>query len=469
MPYFSHLQKSVLDVSEWADMRQEQGFKVTSIIRRVERELDRARNELSAMQPTAAMLEQEPNDLESIRALRPQGPGNATLPSGTKNKEANREISVSSDRPRRLWDTFKTIGLRDRMKGAWLGRAAGCTLGAPVEGWEVDKIEKLAHRCGVPFPPIDFWPDHPAARYTINVSLASLKGQMKFVPTDDDLAYTILGLLILERYGLDFTTEDVAEMWLEHIPIAWSAEEVTIKNLNAGIPPAKAADKNNPYQEWIGADIRSDPWAYAAPGWPEKAAEFAYRDASLSHRQNGIYGAMFFAAAISAAFAVDDPIEALRIGLTEIPQKCRLANDVTWALETGPSLKDWRDARQKVDERFGPMSEAHTNNNACLTVFGLVLGNGNFTKTIGNIVAMGLDNDCTAATAGSLLGAVVGIKNIPAHWWKPFRNRTKTYLRELEWFSNTDLVNRFIAMARKTWNDSSEKRGLTQAKRPQGV
>ena len=31
-----------------------------------------------------------------------------------------------------------------------------------------------------------------------------------------------------------------------------------------------------------------------------------------------------------------------------------------------------------------------------------------FTRTISVTVAMGLDNDCTAATAGSLLGAVLG-------------------------------------------------------------
>ena len=66
---------------------------------------------------------------------------------------------------------------------------------------------------------------------------------------------------------------------------------------------------------WIGADIRSDPWGYAAPGYPEKAAEFAWRDATISHRRNGIYGAMYFSAAIAAAFATGDPVEALEAGL----------------------------------------------------------------------------------------------------------------------------------------------------------
>jgi len=264
-------------------------------------------------------------------------------------------------------------------------------------------------------------------------------------------SYTILGLLILEESGLDFTTEQVGEAWIKYLPVACTAEEVALRNLKAGVPAAKAGVKNNPFQEWIGADIRSDPWGYAAPGWPEKAAEFAYRDAYLSHRQNGIYGAMFFAAAIAAAFALDDPVKAIEAGLTEIPNGCRLAADVRWALDVGSQFADWREARRAVDVRFQGMHSVHTNNNACLTVFGLILGKRDFTKTIGTTVAFGLDNDCTAATAGSILGAVIGARGIPEHWWKPFRNKTRTYLNDHEWFANTELVARFMKVAGQVW------------------
>jgi ADP-ribosylglycohydrolase len=229
--------------------------------------------------------------------------------------------------------------------------------------------------------------------------------------------------------------------------MACTAEHIVLENLKRGIAPNCAAGVGNPYQEWIGGDIRSDPWGYAAPGWPEQAAEMAYRDAFLTHRQNGIYGAMFFAAAIAAAFALDDPMEALRVGLTEIPRDCRLAKAMRWAFNRAPKLKDWRHARAAVDTRFKGMHPVHTINNACLTLFGLYLGGRDFTKTIGITVAMGLDNDCTAATAGSLLGAVIGIDAVPPHWWKPFRNRTLTYLRGHRTFSNTDIVNRFAAAA----------------------
>ena len=84
---------------------------------------------------------------------------------------------------------------------------------------------------------------------------------------------------------------------------------IRIRSLpNQTFPADKAGEKNNPYREWIGADIRSDPWGYMAPADPEYAADMAYRDAFLSHRRQGIYGELFFSAAIAAAFALDDPV-----------------------------------------------------------------------------------------------------------------------------------------------------------------
>jgi ADP-ribosylglycohydrolase len=336
------------------------------------------------------------------------------------------------------------------MKGAWLGRAAGCTLGAPVELWPVERMERLAQQSGAAFPPEDYWPDHPnkdGVRYGASTVADYLRGSIKAVPVDDDLAYTILGLLILEEHGPEFTTADVAQAWLKYLPVACTAEEVALRNLKEGVDPSEAAVVDNPYQHWIGADIRSDPWGYACPGQPERAAAMAYQDAYLSHRQDGLYGAMLFSGAIAAAFALDDPIEAIEVGLTEIPKSCGLARDVKWALRAGESMTDHAQARAAVDKRFPGMHPVHTNNNACLTVFGLFLGEKDFTRTIGNVVAMGLDNDCTAATAGSLLGAVLGVDGIPGHWWKPFRNRCHTYLNGVPELKNTEVVERFLAAA----------------------
>ena len=198
-------------------------------------------------------------------------------------------------------------------------------------------MEKWATYIGDEFPPTDFWSrvDRPSGiRYEVSVREEFERGNIRHVPSDDDIGYTILGLLILEECGIDFKTADVAGKWQDYFiwECSYTAERITYDNLNRGVDAAQAGDVGNCDRQLIGADIRTDPWAYAAPGWPEKAAELAYRDASLSHRRNGIYGAMYFAAVISAAFTVDDPVEALHIGLEEIPSDCLLAREVSWAL-----------------------------------------------------------------------------------------------------------------------------------------
>ena len=417
----------------YTQLKHEYGAEgIPPILARAEAALRQALAEIKALSADPDLARREPNDLPGIRALRPQG-------------------------PRQLWRSFEASRYRERLAGALLGRMAGCTLGAPVECWPIERMEALARENGDEFPPTDYWryvPEPFTLRYKLSPREKYTRYKMDGVPVDDDLAYTLLGLLIAEEYGPGFSTEDVGRAWVRYLPYACSAENVALTNLKAGVEALHAAEVENPYCEWIGADIRSDPWGYLAPGWPERAAEMAYRDAYISHRRQGIYGEMFFSAAIAAAFAVDDPVEALQIGLTEIPQECALAQAVCWALEMAPKIKDYRQARAAVDERFCGMHIIHTINNACLTVWGITIGGRDFSRVIAETVAMGLDNDCTTATAGSIVGAVVGQAGIPAHWYQRFNDTVHSYLIGQPRFAISDLLQRFTAQALRTYGEA---------------
>jgi ADP-ribosylglycohydrolase len=315
-------------------------------------------------------------------------------------------------------------------------------------------MRRWAEYLGDPFPPQDYWSEAERPherRYEVSPRSHYTPPYMDGVPTDDDTIYTQLGLLILEDYGPDFTVEDVGEAWLKYLPYAHTAERVALNNLRKGMPAHQVAEIENPYVQYIGADIRSDPWGYAAPGWPEKAAALAYRDAYISHRRNGIYAAMYFSAVISAAFTVDDPMAALHIGLEEIPANCLLAREVRWALNEAGNIRDYREANEAVTARLAGMDRVHAINNACLTIWGLAIGGRDFSKIIGETVAMGYDNDCTAATAGSIAGAVFGSSAIPAHWSKNFNNKVISYLNGHSQFAIDDLVNRFAVQVEKVF------------------
>jgi ADP-ribosylglycohydrolase len=420
------LSELVSRLALYSQLQHEYGAKnISSILKRAERDLQSALAELKRLPIDEAMADREPNDLPSIKKLRPRG-------------------------PRRLWEGIDREQFEGKCEGALLGRMAGCTLGAPVEGWPIHRMKNLAKENGDAFPPKDYWSYvyYPKAlRYAVSPVEAYTRDKMKGVPVDDDVVYTLLGLLIAEDFGPDFTTEEVARAWLKYLPYAATAEAVALANLKKGVSAKKAAVKNNPYCEWIGADIRSDPWGYMAPGWPEKAAEMAYHDAFISHRRQGIYGEMYFSAVIAAAFTVSDPVEALEIGLSEIPRESAMARAVRWALKTAPQIRNYQMARDAVDRRFDGMSPVHTLNNACLTIWGLTIGGTNLSKAIGETVAMGLDNDCTAATVGSIVGAVVGKEGIPAHWYRNFNNTVHSYLIGKKRFSISGLAKRFARQA----------------------
>ena len=382
--------------------------------------------ELDALSNDDELAKAEPDDLQTILSLRPAG-------------------------SRRIWSALPD-DFRDRLEGSWLGRCAGCTLGSIVEGWTVERMERWAEYLGDEYPLVDYWSEAEQPhnhKYETSLREDFTSAKMDGVPTDDDLNYTLLGLMILEEYGIDFTTDDLGEAWVKYLPFAFTAEGIALANLRNGVPALQAAELENPYLNWIGADIRSDPWGYAAPGWPEKAAEIAYRDAYVSHRRNGIYAAMYFSAAISAAFTVNDPVDALKIGLEEIPANCLLAREVRWALDEAPAIANYRDAAAAIAERYTSMGGAHAINNTVLTVWGLTVGGDDFTKVIGETVAMGKDNDCTAATAGSIWGAVYGKSAIPKHWYKNFNNTVHTFLYHQSPFAIDDVIDRFITQAEK--------------------
>ncbi len=376
---------------------------------------------------------EEPESIQDIQALRPAG-------------------------PRRLLSAIPA-DFSERLRGAFYGRMAGCTLGAALEFEPIPAAKNWAERFGDTYPLTDYWSQvrNPEdTHYIVGKKKDLTKSCMDAVPPDDDTIYTLLGLLTLETYGPNFSEEDMAEIWKKYLPLGkefppgekgcWWGERTLLQNLLKGVPLPQAGLAGNPNLQNIAAWTRADSYGYVYPGWPEKAAELAYKDASINHRRNGVYGSMFMAATISAAFAVDDPVEAIRIGLTEIPENCMFAEGVRWALEQSP--RDYQEAFDLTWNRYARMFNGRALTNALHVVMGLMIGKKDFTKTIGETVAMSGDNDCTGATAGSILGAVIGLEKIPEHWIRPFQGRMHIYLKEMpEYLSLEDVCQRFEKLA----------------------
>jgi hypothetical protein len=241
------------------------------------------------------------------------------------------------------------------------------------------------------------------------------------MPEDDDTNYTMTGLAIMQQYGPGFTPQNVADFWLNNIPLlhTCTAERIAYRNFALLVPPPASAEFRNPYREWIGAQIRADFWGYTAAGNPELAAEFAWRDASISHVKNGIYGAMWVAAMTAAAFVTDDIPTIIRAGLAQIPAKCRLADAIESVLEWQEVDVDYDTTVYRIheiwDEKRGH-DWCHTISNAMIVTAGLLWGAGDYAQTICRAVQPCFDTDCNGATTGSILGILHGRSALPAAW-----------------------------------------------------
>lgn len=412
--------------------------------------------QLAELAPRPDFPFQEPSDLPDIRVARPAA--------------------------RRRWEEQRVAindKIADRIHGGWLGRCAGCALGKPLESppfmKSAENVKKYLQIAGA-YPLDDFVPQHAEAMKAVGLadmhSLASQRGHVRFMESDDDLRYTIMGLDILEKKGAAFSTRDVAAWWLWNLPAAkcFTAEEAAYRNLfllGAVHDAQSLGDAEleqvrswmNPYREWIGAQIRADGWGLACPGDPARAAEFAWRDAALSHVKNGIYGEMLCAAMIAAAAVLDDPLGIVQAGLNEIPQKSRLTDAIRRTIEFCRSLNfsaaRFEDGIRWVWQNFGHYDPVHTINNAAAVVMALLLGGRDYEKVITTAVMCGLDPDCNGATAGCICGTMLGAKQLPKKWTAPLNDTLFSEIPGFHPIALSECARRHIAVARRLSQDQN--------------
>lgn len=351
----------------------------------------------------------EPSDLEGIKALR-------------KAYKLNVKPLGNGD--------------YDKVYGAWMGRICGCMHGKPVECVRTDVFVPFLKETG----------NYPLSRYIYRSDLTDeicekysafpfkeklYADEISCMPWDDDTNYVVLDQIIIGKYGKDFTAANVAEAWLEYQKknAYCTAERVAFCNFVNGFKPPYSAMYKNPYREWIGAQIRGDYYGYIFPGDPEMASEAAFRDASISHVKNGIYGEMFVAAALAIAACTDNMTDILRGALAYVPATSRFYEEVSSVIdmyENGAEKDEvFAYIHEKYDEHTG-YGWCHTNPNAMIVAASLLFGKGDYGKSICMAVETGFDTDCNGATVGSIFGMAHGIKSIPEYWTEPINDMLET-------------------------------------------
>ena len=347
-----------------------------------------------------------------------------------------------------------------RIRRAWEGRVSGCMLGKPLEVLSfqegragLESYLRAAHA----WPLRDYVPLIEGS-IVDRTGKACCRGQLVRAEPDDDINYTVLALLLLEDKGVAFETVDVARAWLRLLPAGatWTAERMAYRTLicnmddefvngaSVGFDLTRCSD--NDYNEWIGAQIRADLYGWVCPGRPALAAELATRDASLSHRGEGVHGAAFIAA-LGATIPATQTLEtAIDVALEHIPDNSEVAS----AVRLGRKLAASSFAIETLHELYEGVSPVHTLNNLSLVVWALCSADGDFGTAIGNAVAGGWDTDCNGATVGGLFG-LTGAP-IPSAWTSAWAGRIGVSLAGLSELHIDDVVARTIAVASRLEN-----------------
>lgn len=296
----------------------------------------------------------------------------------------------------------------------WLGKVIGVRLGSPMESWTYEKIRESY---GEILDYVEKFEDYAADDDTNGPNFFSrvlLDFPSEKEVTQDQIAETLLNY-VADHHGF---------FWWGGYGI--STEQTSYENLRAGVDASLSGSislNGKTVAEQIGGQIFSDVWGFIFPGNPEKAAYYSRKMSAISYDGEGLKGAEFVAAAVSAAYTEKNIRKVIETALRVIGDcgYARMARDVM-AFYDGDSARDWRAAFGFVKGKYGydkyPGS-CHIIPNAAVMVLSMLYGEGDFSRTVCISCNCGWDTDCNAGNVGSILGVLVGLDGLEKHWTEP--------------------------------------------------
>ncbi|MBI4874509.1 MAG: ADP-ribosylglycohydrolase family protein [Acidobacteria bacterium] len=293
--------------------------------------------------------------------------------------------------------------LRDRIEGAWAGQMIGVSYGAPTEFKAQGRILEG---------------DLP--KWT--------PGRVSNSLGQDDLYVDMTFAKVLDDKGLGATSDDFGAMFRDSKYALWHANMEGRRALKRGVPGHLSGNpKYNAHADDIDFQIEADFIGVMAPGLYRSSNDIALRAGRVMNYGDGVYGGMFVSCMYSAAFFESDPRRVVEAGLTCIPAKspyARLISDVLAWHKQNPS--DWKKTWQLLHDKWdrddacpvGALTDYNIDAklNGGFIALGLLYGERDFFKTLDISTRAGQDSDCNPASAGGILGVMLGYKAIPEEW-----------------------------------------------------
>jgi hypothetical protein len=311
----------------------------------------------------------------------------------------------------KLKTTVTKAELQDKIKGGWAGQVIGCTYGGPTEF----KYNGVMIPDSVAIP----WDETRCLWYYQNAP-----------GLYDDVYMDLTFVDVFEKEGLDAPAKSHALAFANAEYKLWHANQAARYNILNGImPPQSGHWLNNPHADDIDFQIEADFAGLMAPGMVNTASDICDKIGHIMNYGDGWYGGVYVAAMYSLAFVSNDVNYVVNQALKAIPEesgfyKC-ISDVIQWHAEfPNDWSQTWNLVQQNYSEDIGCPDGVYRDLNidakinAAYIVIGLLYGEGDFSETLNVSTHCGQDSDCNPASAGGILGTILGYSNIPEEWKK---------------------------------------------------
>ncbi len=303
---------------------------------------------------------------------------------------------------------------RDRAEAAWIGQIAGVCWGWPTE-FRFNGVV-------VPEDKVPEWKPE-----LINEAF----GQ-------DDLYVEMTFLRTLEQYGLNVDIKQAGKDFGNSKYPLWCANKAARDNLQKGIPaPDSGHPKNNKCGNDIDYQIEADFAGIISPGMPNSVIALGEKFGRIMNYGDGVLGGIFMGAMYAEAYFSTNITDIINAGLAAIPAASDYAEVVrsviAWHAE---EPTDWESCYKKLQAKYRPNGKfiwRDTNGNidvrmnGAIVVMGLLYGNGDLTETMRIAMRGGYDSDCNPSSAGGIVFATKGYRNLPATYTEKLIRKDKKF------------------------------------------
>lgn len=239
--------------------------------------------------------------------------------------------------------------------------------------------------------------------------------------TDDDNDFELTHLYFMDKENtLKLSYRRIVEIWKANMNTGiWVANKNARDLMDKGfLPPATGYAENNKAAGYnLSGQFCVESYGMIAPLMPEAAIDIGTHYAQIAVSGEPIQATQFWVTLVSLnSFHVGSVEEAIMLSLKSVDPGSSMFEVVQDAIKAYHKYPgDWKVARQVIYNKW--LTELKWNSNSTPTNGGMVIlallyGNGDFYKTLQYAMAMGLDADCNAATAGAVTGINLGFKKI---------------------------------------------------------